>query len=266
MEKFLAANAVFTVAELGSFLAKRGTTKTAARDSVLRYYKGAGRIILIRRGLYAVVPVHSDPKVYQVDPYLVASKVKPDSVLAFHTALEVHGKAYSIFRRFTYLSAHRTSPFKFQSNEYVRVAPPSVHSKKSVGDVGIKAITRSGAEINVTTLERTLVDVLDRPDLSGSWEEIWRSLGSVEYFDVEQVIKYIRTLKNATTAAKVGFFLDQHSERLLLDSSHIVPLRRLVPRQPHYLERANRKGCKLVQDWNLMVPNRILNKVWDEVS
>jgi len=266
MEKFLTANAVFTVAELGSFLAKRGTTKTAARDSVLRHYKEAGRIILIRRGLYAVVPIHSDPKLYQVDPYLVASKVKPDSVLAFHTALEVHGKAYSIFRRFTYFSAHRTAPFKFQSNEYVRVAPPSVHSKRSMSGIGIKTITRSGVYVNVTSLERTLVDVLDRPDLSGSWEEIWRSLGSVEYFDVEQVIKYTRTLKNATTAAKVGFFLDQHKDQLLLDGAYITPLRRLVPRQPHYLERANRKDCKFVPEWNLMVPNRILNKVWDEVS
>jgi len=33
---------------------------------------------------------------------------------------------------------------------------------------------RSGQSLRVATLERTLVDVLDRPELSGSWEEIWR--------------------------------------------------------------------------------------------
>lgn len=30
-------------------------------------------------------------------------------------------------------------------------------------------------ELRVASLERTLVDVLDRPDLAGSWEEVWRS-------------------------------------------------------------------------------------------
>ena len=110
------------------------------------------------------------------------------------------------------------------------------------------------------------MDVLHRPDLSGSWEEIWRSLESVEYFDIDQVIKYVRLLRNATTAAKVGFFLDQHRDALLLDNSHIAPLLQLKPHQPHYLERGNRKDCKLVKDWNLMVPSRILDRTWEELS
>jgi hypothetical protein len=45
-------------------------------------------------------------------------------------------------------------------------------------------------ELRVAGLERTLVDVLDRPDLSGSWEEIWRSLESVEFFDLDKVVEY----------------------------------------------------------------------------
>jgi predicted transcriptional regulator of viral defense system len=41
---------------------------------------------------------------------------------------------------------------------------------------GVVRLDRSGMEVNVTSLERTMVDVLSRPDLSGDWEEIWRSL------------------------------------------------------------------------------------------
>ncbi|MDO8723214.1 MAG: hypothetical protein Q7J31_13475 [Syntrophales bacterium] len=56
-------------------------------------------------------------------------------------------------------------------------------------------------EVRVTGLERTFVDVLYRPDLSGSWEEIWRSLETVEFFDLDKVAAYVVLLGNATTAA-----------------------------------------------------------------
>ena len=86
--------------------------------------------------------------------------------------------------------------------------------------------------LRVTNLERTLVDVLDRPGLSGSWEEIWRSLESVEFFDLDKVVEYALLLGNATTAAKVGFFLEQHRETLMVEDRHLKELQ--VPaRQPH---------------------------------
>ena len=49
-------------------------------------------------------------------------------------------------------------------------------------DFGVSTTERAGIQIRVTNLERTLVDVLDRPNLSGSWAEIWRSLESIEFF------------------------------------------------------------------------------------
>ncbi len=38
----------------------------------------------------------------------------------------------------------------------------------------------AGGIVRVTAFERTLVDVLDAPDLGGGWEEVWRSLEMVE--------------------------------------------------------------------------------------
>jgi len=57
----------------------------------------------------------------------------------------------------------------------------------------------------VTSLERTQVDVLVRPDLGGGLEEVWRFLESVEYFDVERVTNYMLKLRSATAVVKVGF-------------------------------------------------------------
>ena len=42
--------------------------------------------------------------------------------------------------------------------------------------------------IKITSLERSIVDILDRPDLGGGWEEVWRSLDNVTLFDVNKII------------------------------------------------------------------------------
>lgn len=265
LNEFLSQRAVFTVGELDRFLSKRGSSNPNTRKSLLAYYRKRERIISLRRGLYATVPPGSDPRSTPVDPYLVAAKMSADAVLAYHTALEFHGKAYSDHTLFHYLSAHKSLPLKFRAHEFRRAAVPQALLNKGKEMFGVTVHRRGGVELSVTGLERTFVDVLDRPDLSGSREEIWRSLESIEFFDLDRVVEYVLLLENATTAAKTGFFLDQHRETLMVDDSHRKQLLALRPRQPHYFARSNHKDCQLVGDWNLMVPVEILNRSWGEV-
>ena len=97
------------------------------------------------------------------------------------------------------------------------------------------------------------------------WAEIWRSLESVEFFDLEKVVEYVLLLCNATTAAKVGFFLDQHREYLMVEEQHLEKLRKKLPKQPHYIDRSIRKSGRFVPEWNLMVPEKVLERSWSEV-
>lgn len=262
---FLVQHAVFTVEELDRFLTERGSGNRATRKSLLAYYRKRGRIVPVRRGLYATVPLGTGPETAPVDPYLVAAKLTDDAVLAYHTALEFHGRAYSAHWRLVYVSAWRSLPLKFRSHEYRRAPVPAPLIRKGQQMFGVTRQNRSGVALRVTSHERTLVDVLDRPDLTGEWEEIWRSLESVEFFDLDQVIEYTRLLDNATTAAKVGFFLEQHRETLMVEQIHLDALRQLRPKQPHYLVRARRSNCQWVRGWNLMIPPEVLNRSWEEV-
>jgi len=214
--------------------------------------------------LYAVVPIGSEPGTSSVDPYLVAAKMAPDAVVAYHSALEFLGRAYSVYSRIHYVSAHRSVPLRLGPVEIKGVpAPPALRSTGREM-FGVISRMRSGIDLRVTGFERTLVDTLDRPDLTGSWEEIWRSLEMVEFFNLDTVLEYIELLDNATTAAKVGFFLEQHKEALSVDDSHLDRFRRLRPRQPHYLARRKRGAVRLVGEWNLIIPNEVLNRSWEE--
>lgn len=264
---FFYRHPVFTYDEFGAFADRQKRRSVRARQKLLSWYTKKGRILRVRRGLYCTVPPGVDPAKCPVDPLLVAAKLSKDAVLGYHTALEFKGKAHSVRQQFTYLTASKSSrPFSFRFFSFRAVLHPKRLRDSHSEGVGVERADRSGVRLRVTSLERTLVDMLDRPELSGGWEEIWRSLGTVEYFDLDQVVEYALLLGNSTTMAKVGFFLERHREALMVEESHLQPLRERQPRQPHYMGRSVGKKGRLVREWNLVVPNEILEQSWEETA
>ena len=87
-----------------------------------------------------------------------------DAVLAYHTALEFHGRAYSVHWGLVYVSTAKSLPLTFRSHEFRRAPVPAPLMEKMFG---VLRHSRSGVEIRVTNHERTLVDALDRPDVAG---------------------------------------------------------------------------------------------------
>lgn len=263
--EFFAKHPVFRYDEFVAEHVESGRRSRQTSASVLKQHVAAGNLLHVRRGLYATVPRGVEPEDLQVDPYLLACKSTGDAVVAYHAALQFHGKAYSVWRRFHYLTQGRLRTFAFRDLEFVPVqAPAAVRSLRDLGG-GIQEKPHAGGLVRVTTLERTLVDVLDAPHRCGGWEEVWRSLQMVEFFDLDAVIHYTTKLRSALTAARVGFFLEQHRVQLMVEDLHLEALRALAPSQPRYLD-ARRESGKLVSGWNLVVPERILTRVWAEVS
>lgn len=262
--EFLRKHPVFTGEELANHLRSLGESGPRAQEALLAYYRKTGRIVRVRRGLHAVVPAGADADSYPVDPFLVAAKLTKDAVLSHHTALEFHGRAYSVQEAFTYSASRPLPPFTFRSHAFRGAKFQRALRAAQKESFGVLALERGGVEIRVASLERTLVDVLHRPDLSGGWEEMWRSLESVEFFDLDVVVEYALLLENATTAAKVGFFLESHRELLMVEERHLKPLHELRPRQPHYLDRAKRRSGRLIPNWNLIVPAAVKERTWGE--
>ena len=265
LDLFFERNPIFTLAELDTFLMTYRTGNSNTRNALLTYYKNQGRVLSIRRGLFATIPRLYIGSHYQVDPFLLASKLASDAILSHHTALEFHGKAYSLTSMITYTSSMKSVPLSFQGMTYQRVGIPPNLSENQGSSVGTITTNRQGLSVTVTGFERTMVDVLSRPDIAGSWEEIWRSLESIEFFDLDLVYEYLFLLDNNTTFAKVGFYLEQHKEELMVDEAFLQKLEKQKPKSPHYIERGNRKDCILQRRWNLMVPKALIQQSWGEV-
>lgn len=259
---FFESNPVFRHEDFVAVHTAPGRSPTTS-NNLLAKHVATGRLLRIRKGLYATVPRGISPALAHPDPYLVASHLTPDAVVAFHAALQFHGTAYSVWRRIHYLTSKRARPLTFRGQEFVPVQAPSpVRSRRDFGG-GVATVSHAGGTVRVTTLERTLVDVLAAPARSGGWEEVWRSLEMVEYFNLADVVAHVRAAGSALTAARVGFFLEQHREALMVEERHLEPLRAQAPRQPRYLDHTRTRG-RLVPTWNLIVPPSVVARTWEE--
>lgn len=263
-DDFFATHPIFTYAEfIQAINGERGRSQKTINAS-LQHYSQTGRITNIRKGLYAVIPVGHNAENFAIDPFLLASKLADDAILGYHTALQYYGRAYSLAQRYFIITSRKLWPFKFRNQSFQIIKPPHKLILKHQELFEVEMKESQGISIRVTSLERTLVDLLDRPDLGLGWEEIWRSLEMIEYFKLDKVIEYVLLRDNAALTARVGFYLEQHQSQLMVSENHLKILEEHIPKQPFYFDKKKSKG-QLIKRWNLIVPQSILEKTWEEI-
>ncbi len=263
VKRFFDQHPVFTISEFTEYLGGEEKRSKSTRDNLLAYHVKNENLVRVKKGLYAVVPSGVTAADYPADPYLLASRMAQDAVLAYHTALDFYSKSYSVFNKFLYLTKRSVKDVSFRNYQFTPVRPPKSLLDKRRSNFGVIKSERNGMEIKVTSLERTLVDLFDKPDLGGGWEEIWRSLESVEFYNINEVVEYALLLGKASTIAEVGYFLERNEERFFVNKNDLQTLKNEIPKQPHYMDK-KLKGS-LVKQWNLIVPDKIHRKAWSEV-
>ena len=256
---FVARRPVFRFDEFRTVHSGRGQRSTATTATLLKQWVKAGRIVNLRRGLYATVPAGQRPDTLVLDPFVLACRLAPDAAVAYRAALEFWGAPVTPSRVVHYFAPRRARPFVFHGVTYVPVQmPPPARALTDLAS-GIVVERRGNVPVRVTSRERTLVDVLDVPRYGGSSAEAWRSLESLASLDLDFVVLYAIRLGSALTAGRVGFYLEQHRDALGIDERYLDALRRHAPRQPLYLDGRRERG-RVVSGWNLVVPDDLLTR------
>ncbi len=265
IDAFFYAHPVFRLDEYIAWKEGLGTKNRASIHSSLHYYLKEGRLLSIRRGLYAVIPPNTRPDQAWIDPYLVAAVISPDSVLAYHSALELHGVAYSTFGKFTFKTQKKIKPFYFQNQLFQPSSiPTAIRAKENMSKAGVITMDRQGILIRITDIEHSFVDALDRIELCGGLEEVTRSLEAITALNSESVIEYARQFKSSVLAAKLGYFLEQRKDAFAVAENSLKLLLKMKPKSPQYLDVHQKRGCLYIKRWNLMVPEKIINRRFEE--
>jgi predicted transcriptional regulator of viral defense system len=207
------------------------------------------KLARIRKGLYYGIDIYSDKK-SAPDKYLISAKLKKNYYLGYHTALELHGCAYSSYNRC-----------------YIVIEPESKFGSFSFGNMGFQAVFHkdisrfvekikySGQSIRVSNPSRTFVECLDRPDLCGGWEEVLKSLDSLGNVKINEILKVLKKYGKQILYRKCGYVLDimmEHSPYY----GHIKEQKGLPLIDKNnselFIEKNNRG--KYIPKWNLFVP------------
>lgn len=259
-KEFFSKHSVFTLDEFRNAIEKKGVK---SKYNSLKYYINKGKVRIIKRGLYSVIPEGRSPEKFKPNGILVASRLSGKSVLGFHTALEIMGYGHSIFHRYFYYSSKRKRKYNFQEDEFICIRTPENLKKRDLEFLGVNEKYFHNLSVKFTSRERTLVDCLDRPEYGGGIEEVYRCVEKYPYLNFEKLLKYLYAREKKVLFARVGFFLEQHKEQFYVEERLLNKLHKEQQSSVVYFDSKRRKG-KLVKSWNLVVPEKVIRREWEE--
>ncbi len=183
-----------------------------------------GWLIRIAKGQYQLLSAKTGLDPFPMgDKFVLACQAFPDGFIAYGSAAEHHGLSLQVFNSVVIANTERSGMRDIGrlSVQLVKVAPTNY--------LGFQSLNR-GPSVKVATLERTLIDCVDRPDLAGGISDLVELLErGKKRADIEKVIDLLGSYSSKSLIKKVGFLLEQfdyplteaQTERLLTMSSGV---------------------------------------------
>jgi predicted transcriptional regulator of viral defense system len=163
-----------------------------------------GWLIRIAKGQYQLLSAKTGLDPFPMgDKFVLACQAFPDGFIAYGSAAEHHGLSLQVFNSVIIANTERSGMRDIGrlSVQLVKVAPTNY--------LGFQSLNR-GPSVKVATLERTLIDCVDRPDLAGGISDLVELLErGKKRADIEKVIDLLGSYSSKSLIKKVGFLLEQ---------------------------------------------------------
>ena len=256
---FFSEHPVFRRAEYASAVGRQPSDKVVT--AMLAQHLKAGNVQRIAREVFASVPPHAKERGWTVDHFLAASRLRLGGIVAYHSALDLHGYAYSERNEVQVVTGGE--PGRYKSTGFVcRFVSPRrslVGTQDALMD-GVTTVDRLGLEVRVTTVERTIADLFDRYELAGGAEELFNSLDLIVRVDADAIVRHTRSLGNAAATGALGFWLEREREQLAVPERALKSLRALAPIATRYALGAKPGYGKSAKDWNVILPTEVVER------
>jgi predicted transcriptional regulator of viral defense system len=223
------------------------TKEENAAKEILRRYKKQKLINRVRRDLYVATDLAT--KVSLANKFEIASHITPSSYLAYHAALEYHGLAHQVFYEL-YVSSKEL----FNNFDYEGISFSFCQSKSDIGVVN--PVTDS--LVRVTDLERTVIDCIDRIDLSGGLEELVQCFAIITYVNEKKLLDYLHHFNKQVLYQKAGFILSHFQKEMKLSNAFIEICQSKIGKSTRYLTDIQESNTYF-KEWKLCAPENILS-------
>lgn len=204
-------------------------------------------VIVLRRGTYLIVPLSAGVRgEFTEHEFVVASHLASPYYIAYWSALNVHGVTEQT--PFTVFVA-TTKRVKAREILNVRYRFVTLSGRKFFG---FEPVSVGSTRVNISDIEKTIVDGLDHPEYCGGVSEvangIWNARGKIA---IGKTVTYAKAMGNSAILKRLGFLLETleiDTEKKALNEMRkavapgMSPLDPMLPRKGRYATR-----------WNLLI-------------
>lgn len=194
----------FTVAEAAAVL---DLDATQARR-LLAYLVERGWLTRVRHGLYATVPMEAtDAATWQQDAWVIAARSFAPCYVGGWSACEHWGLTDQMFREIIVM----TSRALRQRRPTIQGIPFRLTHRAPEMLFGTRGVWRDGVRIEVSDPSRTLLDVLDSPDLAGGIRHVADIVAAYladGFRDDALWIGYAERLGNRSVFKRLGYLIE----------------------------------------------------------
>lgn len=214
-------------------------------------------VLQFKKGLYAIIPLDIGVKGSEdfiVHNFVIASYLVRPYYIGFWPALNYHGLSDQIPKSVFIAIKKAKKPLVILNTEFIFV------QIKEDKFFGIEKIGIENKKINISNINKTVVDCLDHPEHSGGIEEVARAI----YFNhnelnFKRIKKYALKMNNMTIFKRLGYILEKTN--LLKEHKNIFNDIKLTKGYSK-LDKISIKKSKYNEKWKLLINVEINPDRW----
>jgi len=190
---------ILTVADFRQFYEiSDGYARKMIADLVER-----GWLVRVARGHYQLQSAKTglDP-IPMGEKFVVAGQYAPEGFIAYGSAAEYHGLTNQVFQTVLVATPRPRKSLTISTTRvrFVRIKPENL--------IGTQPL-RKGPSVMVATIERTIIDAIDRPDLCGGISDLPEILRRARSkAQVGRLIEFLPSYHSKSLVQRVGYLLE----------------------------------------------------------
>ena len=252
--------AYFALLKRGSIIARTEDlssvlgVSTAWAKNILSKLARKGVAQRVGRGKYVVIPadILYGRKSYIADPFVLINALMKETeyYVAYYSAAHLHGLTEQMPFKTTVAVLNQ-----MRSINVGNIFLNFVNLKKS-RFFGYEEIRYLDATINVSDIEKTLVDCVDRPELCGGFPEVARIISNA--FETGQVhqqklVSYVKKFGSHAVAQRLGFIMEyvQEKQKVHVEPEILEELLHLIGSKIYPLDTKSSKKGEMSKKWKI---------------
>lgn len=251
------------IVDPGFISSQMNISKSYATDILYTLAK-KGVAVRIGKGLYLLVnpEVIYGRKSFAEDPLLIIDELmarigRVDYYVAYASAAQVHGIAHQLPLSLTVAVTKRRIDINAKG---IKVHFVTVRKERAFGTEKKKYLM--DREFRVSDLEKTILDCLERTDLSGGAGDVARMISdSKENINWEKLVRYAQKFNNSALTQRLGYILDKlvESGEIVIEPGIMLQLSKSVegktfayPLEPRLARNSRRRSDKINRKWMII--------------